>query len=244
MATCSTQELLDAASCFACLSSEEREIAKLQLLCELQVRDEILFVHSSEGGSYGPVIPIPITAYIGNVPGYYDLTPDLEALGYSSGMRSRVTSHLLLGKSVKVGFRGVFSDHLSEAMQAGFNWPFCIIRFCGSTDDAMGYYDASSKLPPPYNGDVYFDSYFECTYSMRLNPGYEVRDVSSESVVVNGSEVSPGYMSSRRRLYGTQSVPPSPDPDGKFYLSIGGAFEPESDYIELALERLSVTLLA
>jgi hypothetical protein len=36
MAECSPQTLLDEASCFVCLSSEEREIAKLQLLCELK----------------------------------------------------------------------------------------------------------------------------------------------------------------------------------------------------------------
>jgi hypothetical protein len=203
-----------------------------------------LFVHSSENGSYGTEIPIPITAYIGNIPGYYDLTTSLESLGYTSAMRSKVVSHLQSGKSVKIGFIGNFSDHLSIAVQTGANWPYCIIRFCGSTAGSMGYYDKIGKLPPPYPVDEYYDSFFEFTYSMRLNPGYEVRDVSSDAVTIKSGDDVPGYIASLRRLYGTTSTPPSPDPDGRFYLTIGGASAPEEDYIGLFLERLSVTLIS
>jgi len=35
MATCSPQELLNLAACFACLSTEEKRIVKLQLLCDI-----------------------------------------------------------------------------------------------------------------------------------------------------------------------------------------------------------------
>jgi hypothetical protein len=223
------------------LSAEEREVAKLQLLCELKTAIENL---TPGGGAINVfefdrswdqdvTLPFDSTSFFSNVPGYADLTADLDSQGYSAAKRTQIIDALNAGKYVRVGFGAKI--YFEASPPVGTEW--FTIKFGGTDEKAPRYVAVCSMQAPPDPGAFYLK--FGFNYEMWFDGFYKFRNVSMYQEALFAADAPPGFIPIEAAVTAdsTDTLPS----DAKFYLTTYGA-EPTAASL-LYIERTNLQIL-